>query len=60
MVKAEHQNPHDKLHPLEVPIWKWEHITMDFITKLPRTTKGFDRVWVIVDHLIKSAHILVV
>ncbi|KAK1415049.1 hypothetical protein QVD17_30819 [Tagetes erecta] len=37
---------------------KWEHITMDFITKLPRTPKGYDTVWVVVDILTKSAHFL--
>ena len=39
-VKAEHQRPHGKLQPLEVPQWKWEHISMEFITKLPRNRKG--------------------
>ncbi|KAI3704137.1 hypothetical protein L1987_74351 [Smallanthus sonchifolius] len=31
---------------------------MDFITKLPRTAKGHDTIWVIVDRLMKSAHLL--
>ncbi|KAK1414758.1 hypothetical protein QVD17_30513 [Tagetes erecta] len=39
-VKAEHQKPYGKIQPLEIPEWKWEHITMDFITKLPQTPKG--------------------
>ena len=60
MVKAEHQRPHGKLQPLEIPIWKWEQITMDFITKLLRTAKGFDAIWVIVDWLTKSAHFLAI
>ena len=51
-VKAEHQQP------LEIPEWKWEHITMDFVTKLPKTLKGHDTIWVVVDHLTKSAHFL--
>ncbi|GKA60105.1 putative reverse transcriptase domain-containing protein [Tanacetum coccineum] len=38
--------------------WKWEKITMDFITKLPKTSSGYDAIWVIVDHLMKSAHFL--
>ncbi|GJX64581.1 putative reverse transcriptase domain-containing protein [Tanacetum coccineum] len=38
--------------------WKWEKITMDFITKLPKTTDGYDTIWVIVDRLTKSAHFL--
>ena len=57
-VKAEHQKPAGLLIPLEVPEWKWEHITMDFVTGLPRTQKGHDAIWVIVDRLTKSAHFL--
>ncbi|KAD3069391.1 hypothetical protein E3N88_37271 [Mikania micrantha] len=57
-VKAEHQKPYGKLQPLEIPLWKWEHITMDLITKLPKTRKGYDTIWVIVDRLTKSAHFL--
>ena len=59
-VKAEHQRPHGMLQPLEVPKWKWEQITMDFITKLPRTARGVDAIWVIVDRLTKSAHFLAI
>nr|GEV51540.1 putative ribonuclease H-like domain, chromo domain-like protein [Tanacetum cinerariifolium] len=43
-VKAKHQKPYGKIQPLEIPIWKWEKITMDFVTKLPRTTKKHDGV----------------
>ena len=57
-VKAEHQKPHGKLQPLEIPEWKWEHITMDFITKLPKTRRGLDTIWVVVDRLTKSEHFL--
>ncbi|KAD4180494.1 hypothetical protein E3N88_29085 [Mikania micrantha] len=57
-VKAEHQKPYGKLQPLEIPLWKWEHITMDLITKLPKTRKGYDTIWVVVDRLTKSAHFL--
>ncbi|GJV77337.1 putative reverse transcriptase domain-containing protein [Tanacetum coccineum] len=42
----------------EIPEWKWDNITMDFITKLPRSSQGFDTIWVIVDRLTKSAHFL--
>ncbi|KAF5816405.1 putative nucleotidyltransferase, Ribonuclease H [Helianthus annuus] len=44
-VKAEHQKPYGKLQPLEIPVWKWEHITMDLLTKLPKTSRGFDAIW---------------
>ena len=59
-VKAEHQKPYGKLQPLEIPIWKWEHITMDLITKLPKTPRNYDAIWVIVDRLTKSAHFLAI
>ncbi|KAJ9544308.1 hypothetical protein OSB04_024015 [Centaurea solstitialis] len=57
-VKAEHQRLHGKLQPLNIPVWKWDHITMDLITKLPRTSRSFDAIWVIVDRLTKSAHFI--
>nr|GEZ27820.1 hypothetical protein [Tanacetum cinerariifolium] len=43
-VKAEHQKPYGKIQLLEILVWKWEKITMDFVTKLPRTTKKHDGV----------------
>ncbi|KAI3776586.1 hypothetical protein L1987_46372 [Smallanthus sonchifolius] len=45
------------IHP-EIPVWKWENLAMDFITKLPRTSSGYDSLWVIMDRLTKSAHFL--
>ena len=57
-VKAEHQAPSGMLQPLTIPEWKWENITMDFMMGLPRTLKGYNAVWVIVDRLTKSAHFL--
>jgi hypothetical protein len=59
-VKAEHQRPTRLLYPLKIPEWKREEICMDFITGLPRTSKGYDSVWVIVDRLTKVAHFLLV
>ena len=59
-VKAEHQKPAGLFQPLEVAEWKWEHVTMDFMTHFPRTPQGHDAVWVIVDRLTKSAHFLTV
>ncbi|GJX57919.1 putative reverse transcriptase domain-containing protein [Tanacetum coccineum] len=57
-VKAEHQRTSGLLQQLEIPIWKWEGIAMDFVTKLPRTSSGHETIWVIVDRLTKSAHFL--
>ncbi|EOX94130.1 DNA/RNA polymerases superfamily protein [Theobroma cacao] len=57
-VKAEHQKPAGLLQPLPVPKWKWEHIAMDFVTGFPRTSGGYDSIWIVVDRLTKSAHFL--
>ncbi|GKE34531.1 putative reverse transcriptase domain-containing protein [Tanacetum coccineum] len=57
-VKAECQKPSDLLVQLEIPMWKWERITMDFIAKLPKTSNKHDIIWVIIDHLTKSAHFI--
>ncbi|GJX35604.1 putative reverse transcriptase domain-containing protein [Tanacetum coccineum] len=59
-VKAEHQRPSGLLQQPEIPEWKWENITVDFITKLPRTRSGHDAIWVVVDRLTKSAHFLAI
>ncbi|GJW44240.1 reverse transcriptase domain-containing protein [Tanacetum coccineum] len=57
-VKVEHQRPSGLLQQPEIPVWKWEGIAMDFVTKLPRTSSGHDTIWVIVDRLTKFAHFL--
>nr|GEZ55153.1 putative reverse transcriptase domain, ribonuclease H-like domain, aspartic peptidase domain protein [Tanacetum cinerariifolium] len=57
-VKVEHQRPSGLLVQLAIPEWKWDNITMDIITKLPKSSQGFDIIWVIVDRLKKSAHFL--
>ncbi|GJY28814.1 putative reverse transcriptase domain-containing protein [Tanacetum coccineum] len=57
-VKAECQKPSGLLVQPEIPMWKWERITMDFVTKLPKTSNGHDTIWVIVDRLTKSAHFI--
>ncbi|GKC71492.1 putative reverse transcriptase domain-containing protein [Tanacetum coccineum] len=57
-VKAEHQKPSGLLVQPEISQWKWDNITMDFLTKLLRTQSGNDTIWVIVDRLTKSAHFL--
>ncbi|GKD76094.1 putative reverse transcriptase domain-containing protein, partial [Tanacetum coccineum] len=57
-VKAEHQRLSGLLVQPAIPEWKWDNIIMDFVTKLPRSSQGFDTIWVIVDRLTKSAHFL--
>ncbi|GJV88309.1 putative reverse transcriptase domain-containing protein [Tanacetum coccineum] len=57
-VKAECQKPSSLLVQPEIPMWKWERITMDFVTKLPKTSNGHDIIWVIVDRLTKSAYFI--
>jgi hypothetical protein len=59
-VKAIHMKTAGPLQSLPIPTWKWEDISMDFIVGLPRTTKGYDSIWVIVDRLTKIAHFLLV
>nr|GEZ65088.1 putative reverse transcriptase domain, ribonuclease H-like domain, aspartic peptidase domain protein [Tanacetum cinerariifolium] len=54
-VKAEHQKPSGLLVQPKIPKWKWDNITMDFITKLPKSSQGYDTIWVIIDRLTKSA-----
>nr|GEY00788.1 reverse transcriptase domain-containing protein [Tanacetum cinerariifolium] len=55
---GEHQRPSGLLVYPAIPEWKWDNITMDFITKLPNSSQGFDTIWVIVDRLTKSAQFL--
>nr|GEU84798.1 hypothetical protein [Tanacetum cinerariifolium] len=57
-VKAEHQKSSRLLQRSDIPVWKWERITMDFVSGLPRTPSGYDTIWVIIDRLAKSAHFL--
>ena len=57
-VKAERQRPAGLLQPLPEPAWKWDCITMDFVTGLPLTPRVVDAVWVIVDRLTKTARFI--
>ncbi|GJV49202.1 putative reverse transcriptase domain-containing protein, partial [Tanacetum coccineum] len=57
-VKAKNQRPSGLLVQPAIPEWEWDNIMMDFITKLPKSSQGFDTIWVIVDRLTKSAHFL--
>nr|GFB19142.1 putative reverse transcriptase domain-containing protein [Tanacetum cinerariifolium] len=54
-VKAEHQRPSGLLVQPKIPVWKWDKITMDFVTKLPKLPQGYDTIWVIADKLTKLA-----
>lgn len=56
--KVEHQKSAGKLQSLDVPEWKWDSISMDFVVALPRTQKRNDSIWVVVDRLTKSAHFI--
>jgi hypothetical protein len=55
-VKAIHMKTAGPLQSLPIPTWKWEDISMDFIVGLPRTAKGYDSIWVIVDQFTKISH----
>jgi len=57
-VKAKHQRPAELLQPMKILEWKWEEVGMDFIVGLPRTQRGYDSIWVIVDRLTKVADFL--
>nr|GEW49662.1 retrotransposable element Tf2 [Tanacetum cinerariifolium] len=57
-VKIEHQRASGLLQPLDIPLWKWDEISMDFVTRLPQTQRRHDAIWVVVDRLTKSAHFL--
>nr|GEY33137.1 hypothetical protein [Tanacetum cinerariifolium] len=57
-VKAECQKPSGLLVQPKIPTWNWEKITMDFVTKVPKTSSGHDTIWVIVDRLTKSEHFI--
>ncbi|GJS41153.1 retrotransposable element Tf2 [Tanacetum coccineum] len=51
--QIEHQRASGLLQPLEIPMWKWDEISMDFVTGLPTTQKRHDAIWVVVDRLTK-------
>ena len=57
-MKVEHQHPAGLLQPLSVPEWKWEVISMDFITGLPMTWRQHDSIMVVVDKLTKATHFI--
>ena len=57
-VKTKHQHPAGFLHPLPIPSWKWEVISLDFIIWLPRNQNQNDSIMVVVDKLSKAAHFI--
>ena len=59
-VKAEQQRPDRLLQLLDIPEWKWDSISMDFIDGLPRSRRGNTSIWVIIDRLTKSAHFILI
>ena len=57
-VKAGHQVPTGLLNPLPIPQWKWDNITMVFVSGFPLTQQKHEYVWVIIDRLTKSTHFI--
>nr|GFC99008.1 putative reverse transcriptase domain-containing protein [Tanacetum cinerariifolium] len=57
-VKIKHQRASGLLQQLDIPVWKWDEISMDFVTGLSQTQRSHDAIWVVVDRLTKSAHFL--
>jgi hypothetical protein len=59
-VKVDHLSPDGLLQPLNIPSWKWEDISMNFIMGLPLSACKFDSIWVIVDRLTKYTYFILV
>jgi hypothetical protein len=57
-MKIEHRHPVGLLQPFPIPKWKWEVVTIYFITKLPKTVKQHDSIMVVVDRLTKESHFI--
>ena len=56
--KSSTTKPYGRLRPLQVPTARWETISLDWITKLPRTLTGYDAILVVVDSYSKRAHFI--
>ena len=54
----EHQRPTKPLQPLDIPKWKWDLVSMDFVVGLPPTQRKNNAIWVIVDILTKMTHFI--
>ena len=59
-VKIEHRHPTCLLQPIPILEWKWEVVSIDFITKLPKIVKQHDSIMMVVDKLTKVAHFILV
>ena len=57
-MKAGHQRPAGLLKPLEIPMWKWENITMDFVVGLPCSPSSKDAIWVVIDRFTNVSHFI--
>lgn len=57
-VKVEHRHPTGLMQPIPIPEWKWEVISLDFITGLPKSKRGNDSIMVFVDRLRNSTHFI--
>jgi len=57
-IKAEHQRPIGELRPLEIPTWKWDSISMNFVMGLPLSASRNNAIWVIVDKLTTFSHFI--
>lgn len=57
-MKAEHQRLARLLEPLEVLKYKWENITMDFVIRLPRSSRGKDAIGFVTDRITKVVHFI--
>src|SRR4051812_16501727 len=57
-IKAEHQRPAGTLQPFPIPEWKREKVSIDFITGFPKTQKGNDAIFIVIDRISKVAHFL--
>ena len=57
-VKVEHQRPAGLLQPLAIPEWKFNHIEMDLVTGFPKSKRGNDAIFVVINKLTKVAHFL--
>jgi hypothetical protein len=57
-VNAKHQRLAGLLKPLEVPEWKSNNITMDFVVRLPHSPRGKCAIWVVIDRLNKVTHFI--